>query len=109
MIEDRGSAPLASLLAFSLAVWPLLWILDPLDLVQSNLVVEQFAIAELGLCLAWAAIARWRPAGMIMRTALALAVLIFCGWLFARYPVLTFAIYGEGEETLILSCLMMLV
>jgi len=109
VIEDRGSVPLASLLAFSLAVWPLLWILDPFDLVQSNLVVEQFAIAELGLCLAWAATARWRSAGMIMRTALALAVLLFCGWLFARYPVLTFAIYGEGEETLILSCLMMLV
>lgn len=98
---------LAGALAACLIAWPILWVLDPFGLLQPYLLVEQFAIAELGFCLAWAALA-YGPAAPVRRPLLAAAMLILCGWLFIRFPALTLSLYGEGLEGFILSCLMMI-
>ena len=108
MIDGKVSTLLASLFAACLIVWPPLWVLDPFHIAQSRLVVEQFAIIELGLCLAWAALAFRPTQPATFRFGVATAALILCGWLCVRYPVLTLSIYGEGHETFFLSCLMML-
>lgn len=108
MIEGKASTLFASPIAFCLVVWPPLWVLDPFQIIQPRLVIEQFAIAELGLCLAWAALAVRPSLPAALRQGLAVAALVLCGWIFIRYPVLNLSIYGEGHESFILSCLMML-
>jgi TRAP transporter 4TM/12TM fusion protein len=107
--DAKGGSYLASAIALCLIAWPLLWVLNPFHLIQSRLVVEQFAISELGLCLAWAAMTRLTGLGVMIRLVLAAAVMALCSWIFIRYQDLTLSIYGEGSESLILSCLMMLV
>jgi TRAP transporter 4TM/12TM fusion protein len=107
--DGKGGSYLASAIALCLIAWPLLWVLDPFHLIQSRLVVEQFAISELGLCLAWAAMTRLTALGVMIRLVLATAILALCLWIFIRYQDLTLSIYGDGNESLILSCLMMLV
>lgn len=107
---DSGPATfLAGLFAIGLIAWPPLWVLDPFGIVQSRLLVEQFAIVELGLCLAWAALAARPGLPALLHWGLAAAALALCGWLVIRFPVLTLSIYGGGMESFVLSCLMMLV
>lgn len=108
MSQATGRSLLSDILAACLILWPPLWVLDPFHLIQSRLVIEQFAILELGFCLAWAALARL-PAGRSVVAALAVAAtLSLCGWIFIRFPGLTLSIYDGGNETLLLSLLLML-
>lgn len=109
MTKKKPLTLIASILAFCLIAWPVLWVLDPFGLIQPSLLVEQFAVAELGLCLAWAALAFGAPGYKLLRHLLAAVLLLLCGWLFIRFPALTLSLYGEAYEGLILSCLMMLV
>ena len=67
--------------------------------------VEQFAILELGFCLGWAALVRLRNAMAMPAVA---AIVAICGWLFIRFPDLTLSIYDGGNETLLLSLLLMM-
>lgn len=107
-LTDLSGALFANILGVGLIAWPLLWVLDPFDLIQSALVVEQFAVGELGLCLAWAALARMPARWMMLRGICAVSVLALCLWILIRHPALTFSLYGEGTEALILSSVMML-
>ena len=106
MTQNRPLPLIASVLATCLIAWPVLWVLDPFGLIQPNLLVEQFAVAELGFCLAWAALRSPEPA--LPRLLLAIAMLVLCAWLFIRFPALTLSLYGDGREGLILSCFMLL-
>jgi len=105
--DDRRRSPLSDILAACLIIWPPLWVLDPFHLIQSRLTIEQFAVLELGLCLVWAAVTRL-PAAHKGIVACAAAAAILCGWLFIRFPALTLSMYDGGNETLVLSLLLML-
>jgi TRAP transporter 4TM/12TM fusion protein len=104
--DEKRVSSLAALLAFGLIVWPPLWVLDPFHFIQSRLVVEQFALGELGLCLAWAAIVRLPALRPIFRPVIAALVLALCLWLLLRYQSLTLSMYDDRSDTLVLSCLM---
>lgn len=105
---NRGISLLSNILAAFLILWPLLWVLDPFHLIQPRLVVEQFALLELGFCLAWAALTRLPARKAVTMVAVA-GVLALCVWLFIRFPSLTLSIYDGGNETLLLSLLLMTV